>query len=146
MTTLPSGLSSSPAPLFAFAVLVGVGAAVADPGALDVMLVGQKTGAGTATGNVATQVFDATDAEARFGARSRLAMMVRAFRAIAPRATLYACPIADPGGATAATARLDFAGPATGAGVLLSPLGSVVMVETSVVSVSRRGAIRTMRA
>ena len=129
MTTLPSGLSGSPTPTFNFAVLLGVGTAAADDSGLDVMLVAQKTSAGTAAVNVSTQAFDVTDAEARFGARSRLAMLVRAFRAIAPRGTLYVCPIADPVGAIAATARLDFAGLATGAGVFRLRIAGMLLSE-----------------
>ena len=140
MTTLPSGLGSSPTPMFAFAVLLGVGAAAADSAALDVVLLAQKTSAGTAAVNVATQVFDTTDAEARFGARSRLAMAVRAFRAIAPRATLYACPVADPVGATAATARLDFAGPATGAGAFRLRIAGRLLTEVVIPSTTTAAA------
>lgn len=118
MPELPSGFAATPTPTFALAVRLGVGPAAADSSGLDVLLVGQKTAAGTAALNTITEVDDATDAEALFGARSRLAADARAFRAIAPRGRLYACPVADPAGGVAATAVLSFAGPATGAGVV----------------------------
>lgn len=148
MTTLPAGLAPSPTPTFAFAVLLGVGAAAADPGPLDVMILAQKTSAGSAALNVSTQVFDVTDAEARFGARSRLAMLVRAFRAIAPRGTFYACPVADPSvGAVSATARLDFAGPATGAGVFRLRLAGRLLSEVVIPSATTgAGAAELVRA
>ena len=116
MTTLPSGLAASPTPLFSFAVRLGVGPS-ASPGGMKVMLLASKLSAGTASNNIPVEVGDVTDAEALFGARSRLAGLCRVFRAIAPRGRLYACPVADPGG-TAATAVLTFSGPSTAAGVL----------------------------
>lgn len=147
MTQLPSGLSSSPTPAFSFAVRVGVGPEATSASDLDVMLLAQKTSAGTASLNVSTQVLDVTDAEARFGSRSRLAMLVRAFRAIAPRATLYACPVADPSGGTAATARLDFAGPATGAGVFRLRIAGRLLSEVVIPSATTAaGAADLVRA
>ena len=115
--SLPSGFTPVHIPLVAFAVRLGVGAGANALAGLKVMLVGMMLAAGTATANVPVEVGDATDANAKFGARSRLAGAVRAFRMIAPRARLYACPVADPAG-TAATAVLTFSGPATAAGVV----------------------------
>jgi phage tail sheath gpL-like len=135
MTTLPSGLSASPTPSFSFAVRLGVGPEADSPADLDVMLLAQKTSAGSASAAVSVQVFDTTDAEAKFGARSRLAMLVRAFRAIAPRATLYACPVADPTGSpVSATARLDFSGPATAAGVVRLRIAGRLLSEVVIPS------------
>lgn len=116
--TLPSGFASTPTPTFAFAVRLGVGPAAAPSTGMKIMLLASKTSAGTASNNIPVEVFDATDAEAQFGARSRLAAKVRAFRAIAPRGRLFACPVADPVGGVAATAVLTFAGPSTAAGVV----------------------------
>lgn len=115
--TLPSGLSPQLTPQISFAVRLGAGPSAPTTG-MRVMLLGSKTSAGTATDHIPTQVFDVEDAEARFGARSHLAAMVRAFRAIAPRASLFACPVAPADGGVAATAVLTFAGPATATGVI----------------------------
>lgn len=116
MTNLPAGLPASPTPLISFAVRLGVGPAAATTGK-KVMLLASKVAAGSASDHVPVEVGDVVDIEAKFGARSRLAALCRAARAIAPRGRLYACPVADPAG-TAATAVLTFAGPATSAGVV----------------------------
>lgn len=117
MPNLPASFAATPIPTFAFAVRLGVGPAAAPPTGMTTMLLGSRTSAGTASDHLPTEVFDVTDAEARFGARSRLTAMVRAYRVIAPRGRLYACPVADPAG-TAATAILTFTGPSTAAGVV----------------------------
>lgn len=114
---LPNGFAGSHIPVTAFGVRVAVGPAATPPAALKILLVGMMLAAGTATANQVVEVFDSTDGNARFGARSRLAAMVRATRKIAPQARIYACPVADPAG-TAATCVLTFSGPATGAGVV----------------------------
>ena len=113
--TLPSGFAATPTPTFSFAVRLGVGPSAPATG-MRVMFLASGTGAGTASDSVPTEFFDVTDIEAQFGARSRLAALCRAARAIAPRGRFYACPVADPAG-TAATAVLTFSGPATAAGV-----------------------------
>lgn len=115
---LPPQFAATPVPTFAFAVRLGVGPAAAPPSGLRVMLLASMTSAGTAAPNVPVEVFDVTDAEAKFGARSRAAMLCRAFRTLAPRGRLSLCPVADPVGGVAATAVLTFAGPSTGAGVV----------------------------
>jgi len=116
MPMLPSGFAATPTPTFSFAVRLGVGPAGASS-SMRVMLLASKTSAGTASDHVPVEFFDVTDIEAQFGARSRLAALCRAARAVAPRGRLFACPVADPAG-TAATAVLTFAGPATAAGVV----------------------------
>ena len=115
--TLPAEFAATPIPTFAFAVRLGVGPAAAPPTGMKIMLLASKTSAGTATDHIPVEVFDTTDAESKFGARSRLAALCRAVRLIAPRGRLFACPVADPAG-TAATAILTFAGPSTAAGVV----------------------------
>ncbi len=115
---LPSGFSPGPTPTFQFAVRLGVGASSTPDAGLLTLLLAAKVGDGTAANHVAIDVGDATEAEALFGARSRAAAGVRAFRQIAPRGRLMVCPVAPAAGAVAATAVLSFAGPATGAGVL----------------------------
>ena len=117
MPTLPAEFTATPIPTFAFAVRLGVGPAAAPPTGMKIMLLASKTSAGTATDHIPVEVLDTTDAESKFGARSRLAALCRAVRLIAPRGRLFACPVADPAG-TAATAILIFAGPSTAAGVV----------------------------
>lgn len=117
--TLPAGVTASPVPAMRFRVSAGVGAEPLSPAGLKPLLVGSKTtsGTGSAIDLTPTEVLGVEDAETKFGARSRLAAMCRAFRAIAPRGRLYGCSVAPPAGGVAATAILVFAGPATGAGV-----------------------------
>lgn len=130
---LPNGFTPVHIPLVSFAVRLGVGAGANAPTGLKVMLVACMVAAGTATAGVPVEVGDATDANAKFGARSRLAAACRAFRLIAPRARLYACPVADPA-ATAATAVLTFAGPATAAGVIRLRVAGQLVREVQIPS------------
>ncbi len=130
---LPNGFTPSHIPTTSFAVRLGVGVGANATAGLKVMLVACMVSAGTATANVPVEVGDATDANAKFGARSRLAAACRAFRAIAPRARLFACPVADPGG-TAATAVLTFAGPATAAGVVRLRVAGQLVSEVQIPS------------
>lgn len=128
MPTLPSGFAGSHIPVTAFGVRLGVGPAASPPAGLKVLLVGMMLATGSASTNVVVEVFDREDGNTKFGARSRLAAMVRAARAIAPHARLYACPLADPAG-TAATAALTFSGPATSAGVVRLRIGGILVRE-----------------
>ena len=127
MPTLPSGFAATPTPTFSFAVRLGAGPAGA-ASSMRVMLLASKTNASTAADNVPVEVFDVTDIEAQFGARSRLAALCRAARAIAPRGRFFACPVADPAG-TAATAVLTFAGPSTAAGVFRMRVAGRLLTE-----------------
>lgn len=131
--SLPSGFAPSHIPVTTFAVRLGVGAGALATAGLKVMLVACQTSAGTATAGIPVEVGDETDANAKFGARSRLAGACRAFRQIAPLARLYACPVADPGG-TAATAVLTFAGPATAAGVVRMRVAGQLVREVQIPS------------
>lgn len=131
--TLPSGFNPSHIPVTTFAVRLGVGAGALATVGLKAVLVACMVSAGTATAGVTVEVGDATDANEKFGARSRLAGACRAFRQIAPLARLYACPVADPAG-TAATAVLTFAGPATGAGVVRLRIAGQLMREVQIPS------------
>lgn len=77
------------------------------------LLVGQKTSSGTATAGLVRDVPN-TNAEinALFGARSMLAMMARAFRAVNPYTALDCIALAD-SGTTKATAVIASSGTAT---------------------------------
>ncbi|MEZ4395132.1 MAG: hypothetical protein R3A48_28975 [Polyangiales bacterium] len=130
---LPNGFTASHIPTNSFAVRLAVGAGASRPSGLKVMLVACMVSAGTATAAVPVEVGDATDANEKFGARSRLAGACRAFRRIAPLARLFACPVADPGG-TAATAVLTFAGPATAAGVIRMRVAGQLVREVQIPS------------
>lgn len=118
MTTLPSGFTPTLTPTFAFAVRTGVGPSSDAPEGLTALVLAPKTSAGTADVNVPVEVFGSDDANLKFGARSRAAAACRAFRLIAPRASLWAVPLPDPVGATAASITVTFTGPATATGVL----------------------------
>ena len=145
MTTLPSGFAATPTPTFSFAVRLGAGPSGASS-SMRVMLLASKTSAGSATDHVPVEVFDVADIEEKFGARSRLAALCRAARAVAPRGRFYACPVADPAG-TAATAVLTFAGPATAAGVVrlrvAGRLVSEVVIPNSTTAAAAAALVQT---
>lgn len=132
MTTLPSGFASTPTPTFAFAVRLGVGPSAAPTG-MRIMLLAMKTSAGTASDSLPVEFGDVTDAEALFGARSRLTALARTARALAPRGRFFACPVADPAG-TAATAVLVFTGPSTAAGVVRLKIAGRLLSEVVIPS------------
>ena len=75
-----------------------------------VLLVGMMTSAGTATADEFVQVFDELTSDAAFGKGSELALMVRkAFetgRRLGFQPEIWACPVAAPGGGTAAVFKI----------------------------------------
>ena len=129
MPTFPSGFSPSPIPMIAFGVALGVGPANDAPPGLKTLLLASRTSGGSASDAVPVECFGIEDLEAKAGPRSRLALLGRAFRAIAPRGQLFACPVPEPVAGTAATAVLAFSGPATGAGVLRGRIAGQLLRE-----------------
>lgn len=96
-------------------VSLGVGVRSAGSAPIKVLLVGNKTTAGTATLDRAVQVTSENDAKTLFGAGSELAIAcTKALRAN-KYLTLYAMPITT-GGATVPSSVLTVTGPATSAG------------------------------
>lgn len=87
-----------------------------DPGRL--LLVGQMRSTGTATANVPVPVSSFDDAKAQFGVGSMLASMVEAVRLADPFGLLWALPLADAGGAVAATGTITVTAAPTAAGVI----------------------------
>ncbi|MCW5761360.1 MAG: phage tail sheath subtilisin-like domain-containing protein [Phenylobacterium sp.] len=85
---------------------------------LRALLIGSKLAGGDAVANQPVIVSDAADGKSRFGLGSVLAAMVGAYRQNDPFGELWALPLSDAGGATAATGKLSFTGPATAAGTL----------------------------
>lgn len=82
------------------------------------LLVGQMLAAGSATAGTVVRVLSAAAARTLFGEGSSLAQMCAAYLANDPGGELWALPIADNGGGTAATDDLTFSGTATGAGTV----------------------------
>lgn len=76
--------------------------------------------ANTVTAQPAVPVFTPSVAQAiaLFGAGSLCAAMVEEYLAADPTGSLFVLPLADAGGAVAATGNISFTGPATAAGVL----------------------------
>ena len=92
-----------------------------------VLLVGMMNAAGTATADAFVQITDELNSDASFGVGSELALMVRKAletgRNIGFQPEIWASPIAEPGGGTAATYTLTFVGDATGAGDVVFRVG-----------------------
>ncbi len=114
-TGVPSNIRS-PGSYHTFVFTAAVAGLLALP--QRVALVGMKSAAGTATAEQPVEVFDGTDADAKFGAGSELALMCRkAFEqgmmngGAMPK--IWGCPIAEPGAGTAHAKTLTFTGPAT---------------------------------
>jgi phage tail sheath gpL-like len=81
-----------------------------------VLMIGQRTSAGTATAGTVNEVQSLDSAKSLFGVGSHLADMVDAFLLNNPNIRITAVPLDDAG--TAATKTLTVTGPATGAGTL----------------------------
>lgn len=90
-------------------------AGVAGGGRQNSLLVGQTV---NAVAETIVYVPSAAWAANEFGAGSQLALMAAAYYDADPEGALYALPLADAGGASAAMGSLAFAGPATGSGTL----------------------------
>jgi phage tail sheath gpL-like len=85
---------------------------------LRALLIGTMAAAGLAAANVPALVYSPDDARTQYGQGSILAAMVDAYRKNDPTGEVWALPLAEAGGAAAATGNIGFAGPATAAGVL----------------------------
>jgi phage tail sheath gpL-like len=85
-----------------------------------VLLLGQKTAAGTATAaRVIGPIQNAAEADAFFGVGSMLSAMFRIARINAPFQPIWVMPLADPAGAAAAGSITFTAPGVTGAAILL---------------------------
>jgi phage tail sheath gpL-like len=82
------------------------------------LLIGQKTSSGTAAANELVRFTSAAQAKTLFGAGSVLAGMAEAFLTQNTFTEVWAMPVADDGGAVAATGSISFAGTATAAGAI----------------------------
>lgn len=91
-----------------------------------VLIVGQKTSAGSATsGSLQEDVSEATnDINALFGARSIVAECVREFKKINKLSPLDVIPLTDNVSGVAATATVAFTGTATATGTIFVEIGS----------------------
>jgi phage tail sheath gpL-like len=108
--------SSDRTPGFVGQVKTGGGGASAADLPVPVVLVGTKTAAGTAVPDVdVLQLFAPEDADTFFGPGSELARMAYA-ALLYPGVVLYGAPVAEAGGAVAATVAVTFANNATSAG------------------------------
>lgn len=97
-------------PTFARQTTYGAGASSIGANPKKLVLLGNKTSAGSKTEDAdVDQVLSADDADTFYGAGSELAMMCYAALAI-PGVTLYGCPVAEAGGAAAAVATITIAG------------------------------------
>lgn len=85
---------------------------------LRALLIGTKNTAAPAVANVAEISAGPDDAKAKYGLGSQLARMVDAYRRNDPFGEVWALPLAEAGGGTAASGTVTFTGPATAAGVL----------------------------
>jgi phage tail sheath gpL-like len=94
-----------------------------DPGRI--LLIGQMLGAGSATPNVPVPVASKNDANAFFGVGSLLASTFGAARKADTTGLIYCLPIADAGGAVAATGTLTVTAAATAPGVIPLYIGDV---------------------
>lgn len=88
------------------------------------LIVGQKTAAGTVAQKVATAVFSDKEAETYFGAGSICHLMTRAAIKANPYLDLTVIALDDAGAGVAATGTLTLTGPATAAGVLTLYVGN----------------------
>lgn len=91
------------------------------------LLIGQKTTAGTATPDVPVQVQSVADAKAICGQGSILAQMVDTYRQNDPFGELWVLPVADAGGAVAATGSINTTAAATAAGTLSLYIGGMLV-------------------
>lgn len=110
MTLLLSGIGDSPIPRIAREFKFGQGESTGAGNDRPVVLVGNKTSAGSETVEVLGQPIQSLDdCEARFGARSEIRWMYYAFRLIDPTAPVSAIAVAENGSGTATTRVYTFA-------------------------------------
>lgn len=106
------------------------------PVAARVVIVAEKTAAGTAVIETPVQIFGAADGDTKLGTGSIAAIMARTaflqgqFSGASPE--VWACPLAEPGGGTATAETLTVTGPATEAGnIELQIAGRTIIVGVS---------------
>lgn len=110
MTLLLTGIGDSPIPRIAREFSFGQGDSTGAGNVRPVVLVGNKTSAGTESAATLGQPIQSLeDAETRCGARSELRWMYYAYRLIDPTGPVSVCVVAEGGGATAATRTYTFA-------------------------------------
>lgn len=91
---LPSGYTSSLLPAISIAVQLGVGAVPASNDFRPVLL-GNKTSAGLTPVETVVELYGPDDAATKFGARSELTHMARAWFKKAPRGRVWACAVSE---------------------------------------------------
>lgn len=101
-------------------VFAAVDASKANTGTINqrTLILGQLTASGTATANTAQISAGVGEAQTSYGPGSFMALMVERYRAIDLDGELWCLPMADAGGATAATGTIVFTGPATANGTI----------------------------
>ncbi len=110
MTLLLTGIGDSPIPRRAREFKFGQGQSTGASNDRPVVLVGNKTSAGSETvATLGTIIESLDDCENRFGKRSEIRWMYYAYRLIDPTGPVYACAVAEAGGAAAATRTYTFA-------------------------------------
>lgn len=77
------------------------------------LLIGQITSSGTATPNIAVQVYSQTQVNGLCGLNSMLALKYAAYRLMDPFGEVWLGPLTDASGGTAATGKIGFTGAAT---------------------------------
>lgn len=113
--TIASSLKS---PGIFLEVLFGVGAASAADAPIDVLIVGHQLPTATATANTVFAANSADDVADVCGAGSEIHLMAKAAFKANPGVTLYALPLAEPGGGTAADEEIVFSGTASADGTV----------------------------
>ncbi len=107
-----------------------------------VLVVAQKTAAGSAPANVVVQVFDAETAATLFGRGSQCHRMVKAAIDANRYLQLFVLPVDDAGGSTANTQTITVTGTATGAGSIKVVVGDTE-IELNVPSGDAQNTIAT---
>ncbi|MES2034990.1 MAG: phage tail sheath subtilisin-like domain-containing protein [Pseudomonadota bacterium] len=90
------------------------------------LLIGSKLAAGSAPANIPTIIASGPDSKGLFGTGSILAQMAFTYRRNDPLGEFWGLPLADAGGAVAATGSVSFTGPATAVGVLSLYIGGLL--------------------
>lgn len=104
------------------------------------LIIGQRTSAGTVAQNVLTRVFSDKEAETYFGVGSMLHLMARAAIKANPYLDLTAIALDDAGASVAATGTVTIGGPATVAGVFTLYIANA-KVEIAIASGDAANAI-----
>lgn len=99
-------------------VTLGVGRRSAGAAAIKVLLVGNKTTAGSAAVETVQPIFSIDDARTLFGAGSELFMMAQAAFAANPAVTLYGIAVTESAGTAASEDIVIGGGPATASGTV----------------------------